>query len=305
MDGGGFIRELCLALEYRWEPEKLFVLFTAHFDEADTHGAAPKIAMGALLGHGREWLLFRRRLNNIRRTEGFRIFHATKFKASKGEFEGWDDPKSMRLVNDLATLIQRTLTDGVLINLPYERYIDEYRQTPTPKGIDLDSQYGLCFRALMAHIVGIILEMGGKHKLHVVVERGHRNAKNTEKIFNEIKLTLKARGIELLGEWSLAAKEERDELMVADYLVHSYAMMIRPGGSGIRGYANGAPEPKKSDAGLTFLEFQPGSLKNIKSEMQRHRWERQAYNRRLKAEVRAGASSSSSEIEATAVEPPC
>lgn len=141
MDGGAFIRELCLAIEYRWIPEKLFVLFTAHFDEADTHGAAPKMAMGALLGDGREWTLFSRRLNAIRRAEGFRIFHATKFKAGKGEFEGWDDPKNMRLISDLTTLIQKTLTEGVLINLPYERYVAEYRQTPTPKGIDLVDRF--------------------------------------------------------------------------------------------------------------------------------------------------------------------
>ena len=50
MDGGGFIRELCLALEHRWEPEELFLLFTAYFDEADTHGGAPTIIMAAFLG---------------------------------------------------------------------------------------------------------------------------------------------------------------------------------------------------------------------------------------------------------------
>lgn len=285
MDGGSFIRELCIALEHRWKPEELFVLFTAYFDEADTHGGAPHMAMGALLGHAREWEMFGRRLRDIKRTEDFKIFHATKFKAGKGEFEGWSPEKSMRVVSDLATIIQKNLTEGVLINLPYQRYIDEYRSGFKPKGIALDSQYGVCFRGIMAHIVGVLQATGKRHKLHVVVERGHHNAKNTEHVFNEIKEILKRRGIDLLGDWTLARKDERDELMIADYLVHSYAIMIRPGGSGIKGYADEAPEPKKGDAGLTFLEFQPHSLHALKLQMQQHRIER----RRLRAVTKVAA----------------
>ena len=36
MDGGSFIRELCIALEHRWNPDAIFMLFTAYLDEADT-----------------------------------------------------------------------------------------------------------------------------------------------------------------------------------------------------------------------------------------------------------------------------
>ena len=297
MGGVGFIRELCIALEHRWIPEELFVLFTAYIDEADTHGAAPHMVMGALLGNARQWALFGRRLNKMRRTEAFTVFHATKFKASQGEFSGWDAPKSMRVVNDLTGIIQKELTEGCLINLSHDRYIREYRESFRPKGIDLDSQYGVCFRALMAHLVKILLAIGqSKHKLHIIVERGHRNAKNTEKIFNEIKLTLRARGIELLGDWTLKSKEESRELMAADYLAHSYAIMIRPGGSGIKGYADDAPEPRKGDAGLTFLEFEPGALENLKTELRRQRFERQAYQRRLKTEAKAALYGSSSAV---------
>jgi hypothetical protein len=289
MDGEGFIRELCVALEHRWKPEEFFVLFTAYFDEADTHGAAPHMAMGALLGHAREWELFGRRLKIIQKTEDFKIFHATKFKASKGKFEGWSREKSMRVVNNLTEIIRKNLTEGVLINLPYQRFQDEYRGGVKPKGIALDSQYGVCFRALMTHLVEILRETGNKHRLHVVVERGHPSALNTERVFQEIKQILKIRGIDLLGDWTLASKEERSELMMADYLVHSYAIMIRPGGSGLTVYADSAPEPKKSDAGLTFLEFQPDSLRDLKLQMRQHRLERQKYNRQQKVAAKAKA----------------
>lgn len=114
---------------------------------------------------------------------------------------------------------------------------------------------------------------------------------NTEAIFNEIKKTLKARGIDLLGTWTLAAKAEAPPLMVADLLAHTYALMHRPGGMGIRGYAEEAPAPPKNEAGLTFLELHPGALLGLKSQMQGHRWERQAYARRQKELARRRLSS--------------
>jgi hypothetical protein len=45
------IGELCIAVAHRWEPERLFVIFTAYFDETDTHGPAPTAILAAFLGH--------------------------------------------------------------------------------------------------------------------------------------------------------------------------------------------------------------------------------------------------------------
>ena len=161
----------------------------------------------------------------------------------------------------------------------------------TPKGVSLDSQYGVCFRFLIRTIVNLLHATGRKHRLHVVVERGHKSALNTERIFNETKQTLRARGIEVLGTWALAAKDEALPLMAAD-LAHSYALMRRPGGIGIEGYAKAAPEPSKGNAGLTFLEIEPDSLSELKREMQRERWRRQAYARVQKGRARVRSPSS-------------
>jgi hypothetical protein len=285
MDGGAFIRDLCIALEHRWKPEELFLLFTAYFDEADTHGDAPPMVMAGFLGHAGQWKIFDRRIKIIQKEEDFDIFHGK-------EVHSWYQNKAMPVVNALTYLVKKELTEGLCIKLEYERYINGYRKSPTPKGISLDSQYGVCFRFLLRSIVNLLHETGRKHKLHVVVERGDRHALNTERIFHETKQTLKARGIELLGEWTLAAKEEAPPLMVADFLAHTYALMLRPGGIGIAGYADAAPAPRKGDAGLTFLELEADSLSALKLEMQRERWARQAYARAQKERARARPPSS-------------
>jgi hypothetical protein len=279
MGGGAFISELCVALEHRWKPEEIFLLFTAYFDEADTHGAAPPMVMAAFLGYARQWKLFQRRLKNIQQEEGFKIFHGKEVRAL-GQF------KAMRIVHRLTTLVKEELTEGACIYLEHARYMNEYRASPTPTGISLDSQYGVCFRMLLRHLVNVVVADGKKHRLHVVVERGHNKSLNTETIFNKMKQTLKARGIDLLGTWTLAAKEEAPPLMAADLLAHTYALMRRPGGMGIKGYADSAPEPPKGEAGLTFLEIEAGALHGLKLEMQRERWIRRAYARSQKEQTR-------------------
>ena len=45
----GSIGEVCVALEHRWNPDARFVIFTAYFDESDTHGPEPAIIMAAYL----------------------------------------------------------------------------------------------------------------------------------------------------------------------------------------------------------------------------------------------------------------
>ena len=44
----GFFEELCIALKHEWHPDELFMIFTAYFDEADTHGPSPTVIMAGL-----------------------------------------------------------------------------------------------------------------------------------------------------------------------------------------------------------------------------------------------------------------
>jgi hypothetical protein len=186
MDGGGFIRELCIALEHRWEPELPFLLFTAYFDESDTHGPAPHMIMAAFLGSARQWELFGRRIKALQKRDGFKVFHAKHFRALRGEFEGWSPHKCVRLINDLAVAIRDNLTEGVTIALPRALYEAEYRAAPVPQGMPLDSQYGVCFRTCLHQLIKIVTADKKKHKLHVVIENGHKNVGDAWRIFKEV-----------------------------------------------------------------------------------------------------------------------
>ena len=285
-------------MENRFKPERWFLLFRAYFDEADTHGAAPTVILAGFLGTGRQWELFERRLRVIQNRDGFNIFHGTDFKTRSGAFRGWSDAKSMRLVDDLTELVRDQLTEGVVVHLERDRYMAEYRAPPVPRGMTLDSQYGLCFRAAIAHMVGILIETKKKHRLHIVLEQGHKNVRDSTRIFAEVKRRLKERrGIDLLGDITIATKEEAPPLMLSDFLAGTFSMMRKAKAAGGSDYTTEAGEPRKRDAGLTFLEFAPDALRQLKTDFEADRQEQAAAWRARKEASRAAYSRSPSPVE--------
>jgi hypothetical protein len=247
------------------------LLYTAYFDESDTHGPSPTVIMACFLGYARQWQLFGRRLRALQKRDGFAIFHATEFRIKTGEFAGWSDRKGMQLVNDLTELVRDKLTEGVTIYLERQRYLDEYSKPPVPKKMNLDSQYGVGFRACMAHIIAIVLADGKRHRLDVVIEDGHVNVGDTERIFNDLKRQVRNRfGIDLLGTHMIAKKEKAPALMVSDFLAYTYLQMR----SSKVDYALQAPmNVPKRQAGLTFLELLPNSLCLLKEKFEKDRQE--------------------------------
>lgn len=184
------------------------MLYTAYFDEADTHGPSPTIIMAGFLGSAPQWEKFGRRLRGLQRRDGFSVFHAYEFKSKSGEFAGWDDAKCVRLVNDLTELVRDNMTEGLTVYLERERYLNEYRAAPIPRKMTLDSQYGVCFRACMRQLLEIIWRDGKRHRLDVVIEDGHQNVGDCIRIFDDLKWRLKVRrGVDgLLGRITVAKK---------------------------------------------------------------------------------------------------
>jgi hypothetical protein len=264
--------------------------------------------MAGYLGTARQWEIFERRLRGLQKRDGFNIFHGTEFRHRSGEFKGWTEGKCLKLVNDLTELVRDNLTEGVTIHLEHERYVSEYSGLPFPKKMPRDTQYGLCFRACLRQLIDIALADGKKHRLNIVVEQGHRHLGDAFRIFDDTKERLKSRrGIELLGDITRAKKDERAPLMVADFLAGSFSMMRAAAAAGGTDYKAETEHiaVRKRDAGLTFLEFLPGSLQQLKIDWEADRKERaEAWQKRQKAK----SSSFASDPETTALavdELPC
>jgi Protein of unknown function (DUF3800) len=271
MDRAGFIRELCVALEHRWNADATFLIFTAYFDESDTHGPSPTLVMAAFLGSSRQWELFGRKIRALQRRDGFTVFHTKKFRALRGEFEDWGPEKCVRLLNDLAAAIRDGLTEGVTITLPRALYEIEYRGGQVPKGMRLDSQYGVCFRACMYRLVQIVTANKKRHRLHVVIESGHQNVRDTIRIFDELKAEFQNLGFDILGDITIAKKSECWPLMIADFQAHASHLSETRLKVGQPGYfemaieKHGHAPPPRNQAALTRIEHTAASLRALKT----------------------------------------
>ena len=199
-------------------------------------------------------------------------------------------------MNDLTVLVRDNLTEGVTIHLEHARYIEEYRKAPIPKKMNLDSQYGVCFRACMAHLIAIVLRDGKRHLLNVVIEDGHRNAGDTIRIFNDMRGLVRRRlNVEVLGTIRRAKKGELPPLMLSDFMAYTYSLMRASNAGGGLDYDKEAPMAvRKREAGLTHLELLPEALRGIKETFERDRREgAEAWRARRDARKAAQAAAAS------------
>lgn len=282
-DDLSFIGELCVALAHRWEPERLFVIFTAYCDESDTHGSAPNVIIAAFLASARQWELFGRRLRDLQRRYGFKILHTKDFRARHGEFKGWSDDKCRKLVEELANAVRDNLAEGVTALLPRALYESEYRAPPVPKGMPLDSQYGLCFRACLYRLIQILTEkQKERHRLHIVIEDGHKNVGDTIRVFKEVQAEMLAIGIDILRTITVAKKADNDLLMVADFQAHLASISEAHLKVGKPGYFELARDDslihrdavKANEAALTQFEFTAQTCRDFKVNWQKDKDER-------------------------------
>ncbi|MGB6756158.1 MAG: DUF3800 domain-containing protein [Xanthobacteraceae bacterium] len=122
------------------------MILTAYLDESGTHGESPHIIMGGMLANARQWERFEQNFRRLKKKHGFEIFHTKKFKRRTGDFKGWTHEQCLALVADLAPLTATAFTEGVTVLLENAAYDAEYKASETPRGLRLDSKYGLCFR---------------------------------------------------------------------------------------------------------------------------------------------------------------
>jgi hypothetical protein len=275
----GFFEELCVALAHRWEPERLFVIFTAYFDESGAHKDSPTLVIAAFLGTARQWRIFERRIRGLQREYQFTQFHGKEFKAKSGEFKGWSDRKRFGLLSEITHLVRDNLTEGASVALEAERYIKEYREAPRPGKMTLDSHYGICFRHVLSHLIRAVEEKGWHHKLNVVLEDGHRNVGDAVRIFGEIKNELFVDfENDLLGTITIAQKRDSIALMAADflaYVTYSEDAMVRDGGAPYR-RADSIPA---NEAKWTRIRLKPNAF-DLQREQFREGQRRKAAKRR-------------------------
>jgi Protein of unknown function (DUF3800) len=217
------VRELCFALAHRWQPEHFMFVFTGYLDESGTHNDSPITVMGGIVARAEQWKHFEQGFAMLQKKHGFRVWHSKKFRQRKSDFKGWTYEQCSALYWDLANLSAHGLTDAVAVTLNNAEFEQHYKSGPKPNKARLDSKYGLCFRICLYHFMREVFKRRYKKKipaLHIVLEAGHPNFGDAERIFLEVKEDLEKYGNYMLGTITKAHKDSSGQLMIADFAAH-------------------------------------------------------------------------------------
>jgi hypothetical protein len=243
-----------------------FVILTSYFDESGTHDGSPVTIMAGIMGNGGQWLRYQAKLNRLKARYGFRVFHAKEFKSLTGQFAGWSREKCAAFLKDFHAT-GADLMEGVTCAISNSAFEQEYRGGDAPRKLRLDTKYGLCFRNSLVHLTANAARRLGSHRkfgettMRVVLERGHKNAGDAERIFYEVKKDIKAAGCNLLSTITFAGKDGCDPLMLADMLAHTAYMTEL---DGQEPPTDNDPRPPKG-TGLTHFKYDPGGLAILKA----------------------------------------
>jgi hypothetical protein len=220
----GFARDLCFALAHEWQPDRLLMFgYTAYLDESGTHEGSETTVMGGMLARADHWKGFEEIFEAIQKKHRFRIFHTKKFKRRVGDFKGWTNEQCLALIRDLSVLTGFGRGEGVTVSLNNALYRDVYRKPSVPVRGHFDSRYGLCFRQCLGHLISETVKRKYRKKiprLDVILEAGHENAGDAQRIFLELKRQFAAHDLDILRHIAFVDKDECGQLMMADFLAH-------------------------------------------------------------------------------------
>ncbi len=241
--------------------------YTAYLDESGTHEGSETTVMGGIVARADHWKGFEALFSTIQRKHGFQVFHTKKFKRKTGDFEGWTNQQCLALIQDLAVLTGYSRTEGATVSLNNRLYRDIYRLPQQRVRARFDSKYGLCFRQCLYHF---IVE-NSKHKyrkklpkLDIVLEAGHNNSGDAERIFLDLKRDFASRGGDMLRHIALVDKKDCGQLMMADFLAHMTLLTDRKVLAGR--HTRRSAEVPKGQSGFTHFEYTTARLAQLREE---------------------------------------
>jgi uncharacterized protein DUF3800 len=166
------------------------LIVTTYIDEAGTHGTAPHMIMGALVGRLGQWADFDKKWRKMLRRNGISYFHSKKLKHTDGPFKGWSRPKKIALIATASDIQRDTALFGLSVKIRQSDYEQHYKSGERPQKVPLDTMYGLCFRYVAVFVMDTAEKALRRKDLefNFILESGHKNAGDASRVFNQMKI---------------------------------------------------------------------------------------------------------------------
>jgi hypothetical protein len=195
----------------------------AYMDESGTHGSETML-MSAWAASEAQWSKFEERATAFFLENDVKIFHAKEWRGGHGDFAGWSMNKKAKFMDDFGALINTTTEIGCTAILKMSDYRMHYVNGVKPKKLQMDTPYGICFRAALAFVAQAAVTLdawkGEQRTLNVIVEQGHKNAGDVQRLFEMFRHELLERYRGCLGSLTFATKLNCLPLAASDALAY-------------------------------------------------------------------------------------
>jgi hypothetical protein len=200
-----------------------FVTFSAYYDESGTHGGSPATALAGLVGDALECARFEREWRKVLKNHQLTHVRAKHLFHRQGQHKGWGERQIHRLWADLLYVFQEhkylTVTKTVLKHDDYRNF---YIGDGPLKKERLDSKYALCVRTCLHYHPVWLHDWYGEaySEVSFILEAGHRNAGDAQRVFSEIKNDETLPWRTSLGSISFGTKQDFPILQAADLIAY-------------------------------------------------------------------------------------
>jgi hypothetical protein len=199
-------------------------MMTAFLDESGTHGNSSRVTvMAGYLGDESHWLLFEAAWKAFLAKYPTVIgTHATDVLNRRGKYYKWPDAIYQEFISDMVGVVIDAGLKTILVALTNREY-REFKKLEREQGRrdKIDSAYGLCFRLCMVKLALYARRSRPDERISFVVESGHKNVGDAERIFRITKNTdIRIRRYHNLGNFAEASKFDYGALQAADLIAY-------------------------------------------------------------------------------------
>ena len=188
------------------------MIIKVYADESGTHAGSNYLMLSGYIGALGKWIALDRAWRRRLAREGLEYFHAVEHNRRRANED---------LRYDLLKLCGKHLACGFTIRLEKRSYDNFYIAGHRPKGIQLDTMYGVCYRYLLSFLLTEIPQLLNRVDLRVdiMLEAGARGSRDAFRIHADFQKALREHEW-LLGRVEFGHKKKHPGLQAADSLAH-------------------------------------------------------------------------------------
>jgi hypothetical protein len=197
------------------------MIWTACIDEGGAHDG-PIMLMAGYIANTEQWDAFNQEWQRFLAAFGVQFSHGKDLEKGKKQFRGWPRERRKSFILEADRIVRAHLERGFTAVLRANDYGDIYANAPNPNTFRKDTKYGVLFRGCLSLIMSLVAsepEIARNSTVNFILERGHCNSADAERLFELAKKDLYPEWSHLLGSISFGEKAVYG-LQAADLLVY-------------------------------------------------------------------------------------